>query len=114
MQHADKRAEHLGWVEAALQAANPALSHFRISAQSHYGPPDRLAFVDVFGLEGDRTRRRQIRAEASDMLRRLGYVVELEPGRDIYDVTPLRPTSAHDQMRMLNCLRAALDRHIQI
>ena len=110
MRTTDKRPEHLGWVETALQAANPTLSQLRISGQSHYGPPDRLAFVDVFGVDGDRTWRREIRAEANYILLRLGYAVELEPGRDVYDVTPLRPTSSHDRIRMLSCLHAAFER----
>ena len=97
----DAPAEHLGWIEVALRAANPDLPHLRISAQSHYGHPDHLAFIDVYGVEDDCSRRRQLRAEASDLLRRLGYTVEIEPGRDVYDVTPHRPVSAHDEIRML-------------
>ncbi len=103
----DERPEHLGWTEQALRAANPDLPHLRISAQSHYSTLNRLAFVDIYGVDDDRIRRRQLRADASDLLRRLGYVVEIEPGRDVYDVTPIRPVSAHDEIRMLQCLRAA-------
>lgn len=110
MHHEDRRLEHLGWIEAALRAGNPNLPHLRICAQSHYGPPDRIAFVDVYGVDDDRTRRRQIRADAGDLLQRLGYVVGLEPGRDVYDVAPVRPVSAHDEIRMLQCLHAACDR----
>ena len=106
----DRRPEHLGWIEVALRAASPDLPHLRISAQSHYGPPDRIAFVDVLGVEDDRTRRRQIRADAGDLLRRLDYAVGLEPGRDVYDVAPIRPVSAHDEIRMLRCLHAACGR----
>ncbi|KRS18968.1 hypothetical protein XM52_04650 [Roseovarius indicus] len=89
------------------RAANPDLPTVLLSAQSHYAPSDRFAFVEVFGLGEDRTRRQKIRAEADDLLRCLGYTVELKPGRDVYDETPRRPTSAHDELRMLRCLRAA-------
>ncbi|WP_299821473.1 hypothetical protein [uncultured Jannaschia sp.] len=63
----------------------------------------------MFGVDDDRSRRRQIRAEASDMLRRLGYTVEIEAGRDVYDLDPVRPASAHDRLRMLEALGAACD-----
>lgn len=102
------REEHLGWVEAALRAANPDLPRLALSAQSHYGPPDAMAFVLVYGVDEDRDRRRAIRAEAGELLRRLGYRVELEPGRDVYDMRPDRATSAHDELRMLALLRAAM------
>lgn len=107
MTNIDMRPEHLGWIEVALQAANPDLPNLGISAQVHYGPPDRLAFINVFGIDGDRARRRQIRDEASALLRCLGYAVAIEPGRDIFDVSPDRPVSAHDRLRMLRCLLAA-------
>ena len=110
MQKKDTRAEHLGWVETALQATNPDISHLQISAQVHYGSSDRFAFIDVFGIDDDRTRRRQIRADAGDFLQCLGYTVDLEIGRDIYDVTPIRPTSVHDRMWMLQRLHAASER----
>ena len=42
--------------------------------------------------------------------KRRGYAVELEPGRDVYDVRPIRPSSAHEKLRMLRDLRAARDR----
>jgi hypothetical protein len=107
MHGTDAHSEQLGWTEIALWAMNPDLPHLRIYAWSHYGPPDRIAFVSVYGTGGDRTRRQQIRTGVNDMLRRLRYAVELEPGRDIHDVTPRRPTSAHDELRMLRCRRAA-------
>ncbi len=110
MRNKDRRPEHLGWVETALRTANPDLPNLRISAQSHYGAPDRIAFVDIRGVDDDRIRRRQIRDDAGDIHGRLGYVVQLEPGRDAYDVAPIRPASAHDRLRMLQCLRAAGDR----
>ncbi len=103
----DRRPEHLGWVETALQASHPDLPHLQISGQSHYGSPDRIAFVVVYGVEDDHTRRRHIRSEAGEMLRRLDYTVALEPGRDVYDLEPERPNSAHGRLRMLQHLRSA-------
>ncbi|WP_157056532.1 hypothetical protein [Pseudorhodobacter aquimaris] len=44
----DERPEHLGWAEQAFRAANPDLPHLRISAHSHNGRPNRLAFVDIY------------------------------------------------------------------
>jgi hypothetical protein len=67
-----------------------------------------VAFILVYGIDDDPTRRRAIRAEAGQLLRRLGYRVELEPGRDVYDLCPYRPTSAHEELRMLALLQAAL------
>lgn len=58
MRQNDKRPEHLGWIEAALRVANPDLPNLTLSGQAHYGPPDRLAFIAVFGVDGDRARRR--------------------------------------------------------
>lgn len=107
MQDTEKRPEHLGWVEVALRAANPDLPHLRISAQSHFGSPNHIAFIVVHGIGEDRERRREVRAEAGELLRRLGYRVALEPGRDVFEVTPLRPVSAHDELRMLRCLRTS-------
>jgi len=109
MHHEDRRHEHLGWVETALQAAHPDLPRLGISAQSHYGPPDRVAFVVVLGVDEDTVRRREIRGAASAMLRGLGYTVEIEPGRDVFDIDPVRPASAHERLRMLRDLRAACD-----
>lgn len=105
----DERREHLGWVEVALRTAGPDLVHLQIPTQLHYGPSDRIAFVEVFGVDSDRTRHRQIRADASDILRRLGYTVDLEIGRDVYDVAPVQPASAHDRMRRLQRLHDAFE-----
>ena len=107
MNQTDRRPKHLGWIETALRADNPDLPHLEISAQSHYGPPDHVAFIDVYGVDDDTMRRRQIRSQAGDQLRRLGYTVELEPGRDVFDIAPVRPASAHERLRMLGDLRAA-------
>jgi hypothetical protein len=71
MHENDRRPEHLGWIETALRAAHPYLPGLRISGQSHYRQSNRIAFVDVFGIDGDHIRRRQTRAEASNMLRHL-------------------------------------------
>ena len=82
----DNRAEHLAWVETALRRAHSGLPDLRLAAQSHYGPPDHVAFVVVHGVDADQKRRRQIRADAGDLLRRIGYRVALDPGRDVYDL----------------------------
>lgn len=103
----DKRPEHLGWVEVALQTANPGCPELRISAQSHHGSRDRIAFVDIFGVDDDTLLRRKLRADASALLMWLGYTVEIEPGLDIYDIEPIRPASAHERLRMLECLRSS-------
>lgn len=107
MQETDRRREHLGWIETALRASHRDVMHLRISAQAHFGPPDHLAFIVVQGVGSDRDQRRKIRAEAGVLLLRLGYQVALEPGRDTYEVTPLRPVSSHEEMRMIRCLQIA-------
>jgi hypothetical protein len=104
----DKRCEHIGWVEIALQTANPDIPYLQILGQSNYGPPDRIAFIQVYGLDYDRTRRRQLRSKAEELLRELGYAVKLEAGRDVYDLEPIRPSSAHEQLLMLESLRIAV------
>lgn len=109
MRKKDNRPDHLGWVEIAIQTANLDLPDLQISAQSRYGPPNRIAFVNVYGVDDDQTRRRQIRAHAGDFLCRLGYTVELEPGRDVYDLSPVRAASNHDRLWMLQCLLTVLD-----
>lgn len=103
----DNRAEHLAWVETALRRDHPDLPYLRLAAQSHYGAPDHVAFVLVHGVDADQNRRRQIRADAGDLLRRIGYRVALDPGRDVYDLKSILPTSAHDELRMLQCLHEA-------
>lgn len=109
MQKKDRRPEHLGWVEIALQVSNPDLPYLRIWGQSHYGACDRLAFIDVFGVDDDRARRRQVRAGASNMMRLLGYAVGVESGRDVFEVLPRRPNSAHERIEMLQRLRAVCE-----
>ena len=103
----DNRAEHLGWVETALRREHQDLPDLRLAAQSHYGPPDHIAFIVVHGVDADQERRREIRGDAGDLLDRIGYRVALDPGRDIYDVRPIRPASAHEELRMLQSLREA-------
>jgi hypothetical protein len=103
----DNRAWHLGWVETALRRENPDLPDLRLAAQSPYGPPDHVAFVVIHGVDEDQKRRRSIRADAGDLLRQIGYRVALDPGRDVYDVDPIRPDSAHEEVRMLQSLRDA-------
>ena len=104
----DIRSRYLGWSEIVLQDANPDLPNLRISAQSHYGPPDRLAFIFVSGTNGDRARRKRIADKAAQLLQRLGCTVELEPGRDVYAVKPQRPSSAHERLSMLRTLGETL------
>lgn len=104
----DIRCRYFGWAEMALRAANPDLCDLRLSAQAHYGPPDRLAFILVSGTNGDQIRRKSIAADANKLLEQLGCAVVLEPGRDVYSVKPRRPASAHEQIRMLSNLRDAL------
>lgn len=107
MHSKDPRSTHLGWIETALRAENEELPHLRIVAQSHYGPPDYFAYIEVHGVGGDRERRKDLQAQVSHLLRQLGYTVKLEQGRDVYLVKLKRPKSAHDRIRMLRCLRAA-------
>ena len=103
----DNCTEHLGWIETALRREHPELHDLRLAAQSHYGPPDHVAFGAVHGVDADQERRRKIRGDADDLLRQIGYRVALDPGRDIYDVRPIRPASAHEEFRMLQSLQEA-------
>ncbi|QYX55537.1 hypothetical protein K1T73_10540 [Roseovarius sp. SCSIO 43702] len=107
MYEVDNRPKHVGWIETALKAGYADLPSLRIYAQSHFGPPDRIAFVVVLGVDEDRDRRRAIRSDAVDLLRYLGYLVEFEPGRDVYEVLPHPPESAHEKMQMHQFLCAA-------
>lgn len=101
------RPEHLGRIETGLRAASPNLPILRISAQSLVCPLERRALVAVYWLGEARNRRQRIRNYAHELLRRHGYTVKPKHGRDVYDVVPSRPKSAHDTVRMLRCLRAA-------
>ncbi|MBN2906687.1 MAG: hypothetical protein JXJ18_08265 [Rhodobacteraceae bacterium] len=102
----DTRVEDLSLVQIELQARNPDLN-LHLAAQCHYGPPN-FAFIIIFGADDDTPRRRAIRAEAVDLLRQLGHMVELLPGRDVYSLNPLVPESAHERLEMLKRIRARL------
>ena len=91
MQTQDTRPDRFGRFQNALRATNCDLQHLRIYAQTNVGPLNRIALVVVHGGGEDRDRRRRVRAEANDLLQRLGYTVELEPKRNVYDVAPRRP-----------------------
>ena len=101
----DNRAEHLAWVETALRREHPDLPNLQLAAQSHYGPPDHVAFVVVHGVDADQGRRRKIRSDAGDLLRQIGYRVALDPGRDVYEMEAIHAESAHEELRMLQSLR---------
>lgn len=103
-----ERAAHLGWVEVALRDRNKNLANLRIEAQCHYGPRTSIAFIEVFGVDNDTARRRAIRKEAGEMLTSLGYDVSLEPGRDIFFVSPVRARSAHERLQMLTLMQKSL------
>lgn len=100
MREGDPRPELLGLVETKLRADNPDLTNLWISAQSHYSS-DGLAFIEVFGVDDDAPRRRAVRSEASALLGMLGCKVELEPGRDVYNIDPIRPASRHAAIAMM-------------
>ena len=104
MQTSDIRSRYLGWAEVVLRDANPDLPNLRLSAQSHYGPPDRLAFISVSGTNDDRDRRTSIADKTAKLLKRHGCAVLLEPGRDVYDVKPQRPSSTTEWLSMLRTL----------
>jgi hypothetical protein len=103
----DFRPDHLGWVETWLRSRNEDLPNLRLYGQAHY-TSSGFAFIVVFGVDHDRDRRRSIRSEASELLIRLGHAVELEQGRDIFILDPLRPRSAHEAISMLHALQGLL------
>lgn len=96
----DLRIEYLGLVETVLRSENPDLVNLRFIGQTHFGPQSRMCCVDVYGCDEDTPRRRGIRAKAGEMLGRLGIVVEME-GRDVFDIQPKRPSSAHEALKMI-------------
>ncbi|WP_139300614.1 hypothetical protein [Wenxinia saemankumensis] len=106
----DKRAEHLGWIELALRAANPDLPGLSLAGLAHYGTSGDLAFVEVLGVADDRDRRRDLRAEASRLMERLGHRVELIPGRDVYDLKPIPPSAPDEVAHGLRDLMASSGR----
>ena len=107
MNRIDNRYDHLGWVETHLRHENSDLPALRLTAQSHYNS-EGFAFIDVYGVDQDTPRRRSIRTAAQDLLERLGHRVVLEHGRDVYSITPDRPTSNHEALIVL----ALLQRHL--
>lgn len=97
----------LGWVEAALRADNADLPALRLAAQAHFRPGSGFAFIEVYGVDDQRDRRRSIRSEASRLLGLLGCKVDLEPGYDVFTVYPTRPETAHQHLRALKVVREA-------
>lgn len=110
MSATDLRADHLAWVETHVRAKHHDLEFLRLSSQSHYSSAG-FAFIVIYGVDKDTPRRRAIRAEASELLRKLGYYVELEPGRDVYDIDPCRPISRHEMLAMLASLAKKIGRN---
>lgn len=102
------RAEHLGLVETRLRASHRDLPMLWLTGQVHYGSLG-FAFVIVHGVEEDTLRRRAIRAEACEILERLGHPIELQPGRDVFWMDPVRPTSQHEAVEMLAKLQEYLE-----
>ncbi|MDG3043120.1 hypothetical protein [Roseicyclus marinus] len=97
----DFRERDLGQVETYLRRQNPDLPRLRLIAQSHYSSPG-FAFIIVLGVDDDTLRRRATRAAATALLQQIGYVVELEPGRDVYELVPERPRSKHEELMILS------------
>ena len=67
-----------------------------------------LADLDGLFLGAESTKeggsdRRTFSATLIDAIGR--YRVAIDQGRDIYDLKPIRPTSAHEELRMLQCLQ---------
>lgn len=102
----DGRDIHLGWVKTYVRSTCPVLPSLMLIGQAPYGSPG-FAFIDVYGVDKDRSRRRRIRADATQLLIRLGHSVELE-GRDIFDIDPVRPRSRHEALSMLAALKRKL------
>ena len=104
------RYDKLAWVETALRYENRDLEDLRLGAQSHYGPQEGFAFIEVYGVDDDQERRRSLREDAANWLRKIGCDVDLVPGRDVYNVTPETPRSFHEELQMLFALREAVRR----
>ena len=96
-----------GFVEAAMRADNPDLPSLRLDEQAHYRPGSGFAFIEVYGVDDQRDRRRCIRAEANRLLGLLGCKVDLEVGYDVFTVYPTRPETAHQRLRALKVVRKA-------
>ena len=101
------RAEHLGLVETQLRVSHRDLPMLWLTGQVHYGSRG-FAFIVVHGVEEDTLRRRAIRAEACELLERLGHQIELQPSRDVFNIDPVRPLSKHEAMKLLSELQRLL------
>jgi len=104
----DTRAEHLGLVETQLRALNGNLPMLWVTGQAHYATPG-FAFIVIHGVDEDTPRRRSIRAEACRLLEKLGHPVAVQPGRDVFHIEPVRPTSRHEAVDMLTELSSLLE-----
>lgn len=84
----DQRPRALGELEALLRAGNPDLNLF-VSALAHYGNPG-LAQLHLYGVEDDHERRSRLMKFATAWLLERGLSIELQEGRDVYDIRPWR------------------------
>ncbi|OWY11360.1 hypothetical protein B6V74_04980 [Thioclava sp. F42-5] len=78
----------VGELEALLRAGNPDLNLF-VSALAHYSEPG-LAHLHLHGVEGDRELRSRLMKFATAWLLERGISIELQEGRDLYDIRPWR------------------------
>ncbi|PWE48294.1 hypothetical protein DEM26_19155 [Thioclava sp. NG1] len=83
-----QRPRLLGELETLLRTRNPDLDLF-VSALAHYGEPG-LAQLHIYGVEGDRELRTRLMKFATAWLLERGISIELQEGRDLYDIRPWR------------------------
>ncbi|WP_156102823.1 hypothetical protein [Thioclava atlantica] len=83
-----QRPRLLGELETLLRARNPDLDLF-VSALAHYGEPG-LAQLHLYGVEDDHERRSRLMKFAIAWLLERGISIELQEGRDVYDIPPWR------------------------
>ncbi|OOY21941.1 hypothetical protein BMI86_05210 [Thioclava sp. DLFJ5-1] len=83
-----QRPRILGELETLLRADNPDLNLF-VSALAHYGDPG-LAQLHLYGVEGDHESRSRLMKFATAWLLERGISIELQEGRDVYDIRPWR------------------------
>ncbi|WGT51370.1 hypothetical protein [Thioclava nitratireducens] len=83
-----QRPRLLGELETLLRARNPDLDLF-VSALAHYGEPG-LAQLHLHGVDSDRERRSRLLKYATAWLLERGISIELQEGRDLYDIRPWR------------------------
>jgi hypothetical protein len=102
------RARDLGLVQTYLRSKNLDLPDLWLIGQAHYSNSG-FAFIAVFGIEDDTTRRRSIRSHAADLLMQLGYQVELKSGCDIFEIYPDRPGSRHEELSMLATMQKLIE-----